>query len=410
MAALGALTAAMVRLAVMSAAIAVSGCAAEDDGSGSGSWEVVMEEEPEDCAGSWSPCDEACEKVFVVSRAAAGTGAECPGPAPCDPGDGLCPQPPTVQSHARAFGVTMRVPRLHGCRDCEHCVDNVPRSATSTGISAVCADEFISELARTMEVSQRRLSVLSVLPSDRADALLFLCQLTDRSSDGGAVNGEASTLESLRSLEHMVETPEISIYLLGRIILDVEVMDGSPTSTPMPPPPPPPPPDRTPRGDGNAVSSTDGGGGGGRGEDDTFQVELEKEHARLQEVVVIIFGVLSGVALLVFALAELPKDELPKYAPVDGDGIGDGIGDGGLGSSNGTDNIVADEANASIGPLSKKQKEPAAPSGDPAYPSASTLQHVIGAQDGLLDASFDTGSLSESDLGSMVSAVSSPIK
>lgn len=401
----------------LAASIAVLlGCAASavaDDGSGSGSWEGLLEEEPElepvDCAGSWSPCGASCEKAYIVSREAAGTGSGCPAPAPCAPGEDLCPQRATPQPQARAFGVTMRTPVLHGCNDaCEHCVDHVASSVTASGRSAVCVDEFITELARTMQVSEERLSVLSVLPGSQPDTLLFLCQLTSRSPADGSVAGEASTLESLRVLEHMVETPEISVYLLGRLALDVEVMDGSsPPPAVTPPPSPPTPPAPTPGAPGHGVDSPPSGAGDG-GEEVSFQGELDAEHARLQEAIVVIFAVLCGIALLLFALAELPKKD--AYVPVDEFGDEESLHLGSPGGRNSED-VAAGEDSSDVREVEPVLAREAAalPLGSPPTPNAAAGRSGRMPQDGLLDASFDTASVSDmaSEAGSMESAMSS---
>ena len=392
------------------------GCAASavaDDGSGSGSWEGLQEEEanpePVDCAGRWSTCDVSCKKAYVISREAAGTGSGCPAPAPCGPGEDLCPQPATPQSPARAFGVTMRTPVLHGCNDaCQHCVDHVGSSVTASGRSAVCVDEFITELARTMQVSEKRLSVLSVLPGSQPDTLLFLCQLTSRSPADNSVAREASTLESLRSLEHMVETPEISVYLLGRLALEVQVMDGTSLPPPAPVPPPPPTPDTR----GHGVDSPPSGAGAA-GEEVSFQGELDAEHARLQEAIVVIFAVLCGIALLLFALAELPEKD--KYVPVDelGDELGDEqslhLGSPGVRSPK---NVAADEDSSDareMEPFYARGAAAAVPFHSPPSPSAVAERSGRASQDGLLDASFDTASVSDmvSESGSMESAMTS---
>ena len=51
-----------------------------------------------DCAGSWSLCTSSCEagaaRTWSETTAQSGTGAACPSPSDCQPGDGECPAPP----------------------------------------------------------------------------------------------------------------------------------------------------------------------------------------------------------------------------------------------------------------------------------------------------------------------------
>merc|ERR1711939_78758 len=101
-------------------------------------------------------------------------------------------------------------------------------------------------------------------------------------------------------------------------------MDGStppmPPAPSLPPTPAPTPPSETmPPTVGNHDvhrKPSSGGGSTGNGADqlDSLQSELEAEHSRLQELIIVFFAALCGIALLVFVLTELQNRD--EYAPV----------------------------------------------------------------------------------------------
>ena len=412
-----------------------SGCTAsvraDEDGSSSGSWELILEEEqpePPSCVGSWSSCDEACEKIYTLD--AGGEPAGCTlvdgDTATCDPGEDACPAD-EPQPHASAFGLTLAPPASFlegGCDDCETCAEIAASGSHDgeggDGADDACMDQFLVGLADVLGVSERRLHVLSVLPTGHAGTLLFLCELTTEA----LVSGEATTSEGLQALEHMVDTPEISIYLLGSIIQKVEIMDGDADVSPPPPPPdeepPPPPPPPAPAPE--PASGPDNGGAdeGGIGGDYNGDGRASpNEHFGVREVIIIIFGGLSGIALLVFALHEGDDDDYDQLEDMESHGVQTGKSlspteSGGARKPQPDDDDgalfrapsapVLGNGNMERAAMTRQARAGSAPGG-----MESTLEPAEGeggSGESALDASMDTASISDSG-GSSLSAYAS---
>ena len=253
--------------------------AGAEDGSGSGSWGDLVE---------------------LVEPPA----APLPPPPPSPP-------PPPRRAHPTAFSVTLDAPWLEPCgsrRDpaCpeEYCVGET---------HPVCVEAFVRELADVLSVSRDRITVLDVLPTAGHDGTtrLFVCELTTRGSHAGHLSGEATTSQALQELVHMVETRSISVHILGSVLQDVTIMESRPRHPPPPPPaPPPPPPPPAPPPPPPAPPRP-----GHESEPDSPPGdEADPHHFGLREALVILFGALSGIALLVFALVE--GDPEPRHDPV----------------------------------------------------------------------------------------------